>query len=488
MFQMLFKHGNGFKLDDSTVSLCVAVATVLLGTAWAFGVLRAWSTRWPRNMPLFARVVALLPTFAAFAASPLFFERDSQPFWRYLFSGVVTWWTAHKVAAAALGRGPLIHAPGIGAFITMALFPAAFFHTTSRQRRPAAAEPGPAAATDSVAAAASEPEERSWADRFQAVHEPAWRPLLRTVIKVSSAAAAAAAVIALRGRRLAAAGWASTAAANGVDAVAQPLWQVAAPAPAPFESMSSVLEHLAFMWIIYTSFSSVMDGPLALLQAARFTEWPGAGAGVSILPHFDAPWMSLSLRELWTRRWNISAGSILRQLVYEPVMDTLGKTRPLVLTPPHANANAHEGAHDHLDGDELEVGTAYHDGIGDSAREQPRASSDALRQHDFDNARSAAGESELRRRRPIGAPTPSAAVLSVAPSPSAQRKSQLSDAQAALQSAGSLSATRSASGASKLGGEVNKAVFSPALLRALASLSTFAVSGLCHEIIIAYCV
>lgn len=436
-------------------------------------------------MPLYLRLALLLPTFAAFGASPLLFDRASQPFWIYLFSGVVTWWSAHKVAAAALGRGPLIHATSAGAFTTMALFPAAFFHVAPSAPLPMAAavsEPTVTAAGEAAAAAVphvaeSESESaRNWAARFQPVHEPAWKPFVRTVAKVASAAAAAAAVIHLRSRRLAAAGWSLTAA-GAASGSPTSLWHVLAPAPAPFESATTVLEHLAFMWIIYTSFSSVMDGPLALLQAARFTERPGAGEGVSILPHFDVPWMSASLRELWTRRWNISAGSILRQLVYEPLVDVGSKAGPLALQPP---LDAHRDSHD--ESEKLSTTTGL--GGNGAALESPAAAAGGASASGL-GARVLHGqrEAELRHRRPIGAATPSAAVLSIAPTPSGVHGS-LSAAASAAASAGE--ATGIASGSSQRG-TATGSLRASAWLRTFASLATFAVSGLCHEMIIAYC-
>ena len=40
---------------------------------------------------------------------------------------------------------------------------------------------------------------------------------------------------------------------------------------------------------------------------------------LQIDPHFDSPYLSTSLGDFWGRRWNLSAGNVLRFLVYEPI-------------------------------------------------------------------------------------------------------------------------------------------------------------------------
>ena len=53
-------------------------------------------------------------------------------------------------------------------------------------------------------------------------------------------------------------------------------------------------------------------------------------------PHFDLPFLSTSLREFWGRRWNLYAGGLLKQSVFEPVMqaDALLHNRRLRQPPP----------------------------------------------------------------------------------------------------------------------------------------------------------
>ena len=53
-----------------------------------------------------------------------------------------------------------------------------------------------------------------------------------------------------------------------------------------------------------------MDGPAALM---------GWGMGMPISPHFDAPYLSASMSEFWSKRWNLTVGNTLRFLCYDPV-------------------------------------------------------------------------------------------------------------------------------------------------------------------------
>jgi len=39
--------------------------------------------------------------------------------------------------------------------------------------------------------------------------------------------------------------------------------------------------------------------------------------------HFDRPYLSTSLREVWSRRWNMTASQLLREVVYDPVLAAL---------------------------------------------------------------------------------------------------------------------------------------------------------------------
>lgn len=64
----------------------------------------------------------------------------------------------------------------------------------------------------------------------------------------------------------------------------------------------------AFM--LYWFLGVLMDGPAALL---------GWGLGVKLSPHFDKPYLSTSVSNFWSGRWNLTVGNALRHLCYDPV-------------------------------------------------------------------------------------------------------------------------------------------------------------------------
>ena len=62
---------------------------------------------------------------------------------------------------------------------------------------------------------------------------------------------------------------------------------------------------------MYAFLSMLMDGPASL--ATSFI-------GLKIAPHFDKPYLTCSLTDFWSRRWNLTAGNTLRFLV--PLLPT----------------------------------------------------------------------------------------------------------------------------------------------------------------------
>eukprot|EP00884_Botryococcus_braunii_P022804 jgi/Botrbrau1/9207/Bobra.0028s0004.2 len=56
----------------------------------------------------------------------------------------------------------------------------------------------------------------------------------------------------------------------------------------------------------------------ALMDAVSI---PAAAMGVRLAPHFTQPWMSSSFAELWSKRWDITAGITLRNLVCDPILE-----------------------------------------------------------------------------------------------------------------------------------------------------------------------
>ncbi len=64
--------------------------------------------------------------------------------------------------------------------------------------------------------------------------------------------------------------------------------------------------HIIFGACIYLFASLMMDVPTGFLQQFGISF---AGDKLMLLPHFDEPYLSISLREFWSRRWNITAGA-----------------------------------------------------------------------------------------------------------------------------------------------------------------------------------
>jgi hypothetical protein len=69
---------------------------------------------------------------------------------------------------------------------------------------------------------------------------------------------------------------------------------------------------VAYIFGLYALLGVIMDGPAAAAAAA---------VGIRMSPHFDAPFLSSSLADLWSRRWNLVAGHSLRFLVYDIVAE-----------------------------------------------------------------------------------------------------------------------------------------------------------------------
>lgn len=57
---------------------------------------------------------------------------------------------------------------------------------------------------------------------------------------------------------------------------------------------------------MYAFLSLLMDGPASLATSM---------VGLRIAPHFDQPYLSSSIADFWSRRWNLTAGNALRFLV-----------------------------------------------------------------------------------------------------------------------------------------------------------------------------
>ncbi|EFJ41473.1 hypothetical protein VOLCADRAFT_121638 [Volvox carteri f. nagariensis] len=76
--------------------------------------------------------------------------------------------------------------------------------------------------------------------------------------------------------------------------------------------MPGVVRHYVYAFGLYSFVGVLMDGPAALAVEAL---------GLQLIPTFDQPWLSSSLADFWGRRWNIPTASLLRTVVYDPVID-----------------------------------------------------------------------------------------------------------------------------------------------------------------------
>ncbi|KXZ53650.1 hypothetical protein GPECTOR_6g567 [Gonium pectorale] len=79
---------------------------------------------------------------------------------------------------------------------------------------------------------------------------------------------------------------------------------------------------------LYSFVGFLMDGPGAVAVEAL---------GLQLVPTFDQPWLSSSLSDFWGRRWNITTSSVLRTLIYDPIVDGA------LINPRHRTSTA-EGA------------------------------------------------------------------------------------------------------------------------------------------------
>ena len=77
-------------------------------------------------------------------------------------------------------------------------------------------------------------------------------------------------------------------------------------------SEQSFLRNVCIGWFCYALGSILEDtiGVILLLMV-----------NVKIKHNFDRPWLSQSVRELWSRRYNILVSEVLRSVSYEPIYE-----------------------------------------------------------------------------------------------------------------------------------------------------------------------
>ena len=62
--------------------------------------------------------------------------------------------------------------------------------------------------------------------------------------------------------------------------------------------------------LVYANLGTTMDIQAAIVMSL---------VGMPLSPHCDKPYLSASVSEFWSRRWNITVANTLRSLVYDPI-------------------------------------------------------------------------------------------------------------------------------------------------------------------------
>ena len=65
---------------------------------------------------------------------------------------------------------------------------------------------------------------------------------------------------------------------------------------------------------------------------------------IRVAPHFDQPYMSSSLADFWSRRWNLNTGYTLRFLVYDPICEGCLLKKTTKYYKPYFNDKEHRKA------------------------------------------------------------------------------------------------------------------------------------------------
>jgi hypothetical protein len=272
------------------------------------------------------RLLVAVPAFLALLLTPLLFNPQTQAFGVVSSAAIFGWWSCFKAVGFAFRRGPLMQADGLLQFIVVFTLPLAF---ERRARGTPARRHGPAVRH------ASPPEE-----------VPLWLYGVEGAVKFGCALLCMQWVVALREAPAVPTGLVPSADLPSTwhfDALK------GAVANAALQRRTAVM-HFLYMWIVYLTASVLMDVPaisLRLWQSAtrlRAAEKArdscsggrdsGSGAidsppvyreeepGVRLRPHFRQPYLSVSLADFWARRWNMTASSLLREVVYEPICDS----------------------------------------------------------------------------------------------------------------------------------------------------------------------
>jgi hypothetical protein len=258
------------------------LAFVCCASLAAAYVARAAHRRLPPGAP---RASALLPLAALFLAAPALFHHEREVLTHVILAAALAWWANTKLLLLALGRGTLRRTLSAPQYAAALLLPVLLAPPGADEPplAPRPRTPAPAPATAAAAAAAS------------------------PQTPVAAAAPPRAAALA---RRCAAKLILLAAVCAALASPPPPL--LAHPTAAGSTGWHPLVRNILFTLGLYTLIGAIMDGPAALA---------GAALGLRLAPHFAAPLAARGVADFWGRRWNLTAATLLRQAVFEPLLE-----------------------------------------------------------------------------------------------------------------------------------------------------------------------
>jgi hypothetical protein len=260
----------------------VRLAFVCCAALAASLVARAAHRRLPPGAP---RASALLPLVALFLAAPALFDPAREVLTHVITAAALGWWANTKLLLVAAGRGTLRRTLRAPQYAAALLLPVLLAPPGDDGAPPLAPRNGRAPAPAAAAAAATA------ASKTPPPPSPRAAALARRCAAKLALLAAVCAALASPPPPLL-----SHAPANGT---LPPLWHPLA-------------RNILFTLGLYTLIGAIMDGPASLA---------GAALRLRFAPHFAAPLAARGVSDFWGRRWNLTAATLLRQAVFEPLLE-----------------------------------------------------------------------------------------------------------------------------------------------------------------------
>jgi hypothetical protein len=97
-----------------------------------------------------------------------------------------------------------------------------------------------------------------------------------------------------------------------------------------WEVLHPLVYHFFWYFNLYLFISTITN------LSGALTSWV---LGVGLLPDFDRPFLSASVSDFWARQWNLTVSSLIRESVYEPLLERAVKGHLLT----QANSRARGG-------------------------------------------------------------------------------------------------------------------------------------------------